>query len=115
MKPKQSEASLQMNCIQWLDMQYKDILRTISPITRLSPHQGFKQKKLGYAKGSPDLIIFEPMQGYHGLLIEFKVGYNKQSPEQLLWEAKLKERGYNYQVIYTLEDFVSLIDWYLDD
>jgi len=113
MKPKQSEASLQINCIQWLDMQHRGILRTISPITRLSPQQGLKQKKLGYAKGSPDLIIFEPMKGYHGLLVEFKVGYNKQSPEQLVWEAKLKERGYNYQVIYNFDDFVSLINWYL--
>jgi hypothetical protein len=88
-------------------------LRTISPIVSYrSIAQGVKQKRLGYSKGSPDLFIFEPRQGLHGLAIEFKIGKNTQTKEQLDWQAKLSQRGYKYALIYNFDDFQGLIDWY---
>lgn len=108
-----NEHNLQVACVQWLDYQYPSLLRTISPILKCSVIQGKRQKDLGYASGSPDLIIFEARQGYHGLCVEFKAGKNKQSDKQKEWELGLFNKGYKYALIYNFDDFVSLINWYM--
>jgi hypothetical protein len=56
--------------------------------------QAIKMKATGYVKGVPDLQIFEPMNNYHGLLIEIKDIKGVVSKEQKEWIKELNERGY---------------------
>lgn len=57
-------------------------------------------------KGIPDLTII--INGYY-LGIECKVGKNKQSPDQIEFERKIKSSGGGYMVVYSLDEFVKTI------
>ena len=49
----------------------------------------------------------------HGLFIEMKYGDNKQSEEQKKFQKQVEAQGYMYEVVYTLESFMELINSYL--
>ena len=75
----------------------------------------WKQKALikrHYKKGVPDILIFEPNNKYHGLMVELKVKYNKPSKHQKLWIANLTARGYKAVVCYKLEEFIKIFEKY---
>ena len=89
-----------------------------------APNEGkrtaFEQAKLNFigqkqGKGFPDLIIFDTtLDGSKGLAIELKVVYssgkkNTPTKEQLKWLQKLENVGFKTAVIYTLEDFISIV------
>lgn len=67
----------------------------------------------GLKKGVPDIIIFEPRKGYHGLAIEMKVGDNKPTAEQKHWLRSLTERGYMAGVCYSAESAIRVIRGYM--
>lgn len=67
----------------------------------------------GLKKGVPDIIIFEPRKGYHGLAIEMKVGDNKPTAEQKHWLRSLTERGYMAGVCYSAESAIRVIRGYI--
>ena len=46
--------------------------------------EGNKLKSMGVKKGVPDVMIFEPRDGFVGLAIELKVGSNKPTDESLI-------------------------------
>lgn len=80
----------------------------------------WKQKsiiKKQYKKGVPDLLIFEPSDygKYNGLMIELKVGYNKPSPAQKDWIARLNARGYKAIICYTLDQVIETITNYKNE
>ena len=60
--------------------------------------QRVKMHKMGYNKGIPDILIFEPRKGYHGLYIELKksekYGASVLSKEQKQWISNLNSKGY---------------------
>jgi hypothetical protein len=67
----------------------------------------------GVVAGVADLVLFIPRHGFHGLFIELKIGKNRQSVPQKEWERATSDQGYAYKVIYTLEEFIILINRYL--
>ena len=70
LKPEEAE---QKAVIDYLNLKYPDVLKTISPQgMRLTMFQGLKFKMLGYEEGTCDILIFEPRDNYHGLFIEMK-------------------------------------------
>lgn len=75
-------------------------------------------KRAGYKKGTPDLMIFEPRNGFHGLFIEMKTAKTafsekgKTSPEQKQWQQDLTDRGYSAHICYGFEEAQAVIDDY---
>lgn len=75
-------------------------------------------KRAGYKKGTPDLMIFEPRHGFHGLFIEMKTGKTaysekgKTTPEQKQWQQDLIDRGYSAHICYGFEEAKEVIDNY---
>ena len=69
----------------------------------------------GVPKGYPDLSVYTG----DGIVcfVECKVGYNKQSDEQILFEKRMTKLGYLYQVIYNMNQWEvykqQIIDKYL--
>lgn len=63
----------------------------------------------GVSAGWPDLFIAEPRRGSHGLFIEFKFGTNTLMPAQRQLEARLKSKGYDHRVVYSLDSFQTAI------
>ncbi len=62
----------------------------------------------GARKGTSDLVgYFAPLGRYLGL--EFKVGKNKQSPEQLEFEHDVKAKGGEYFLVRTPEELEEVV------
>jgi hypothetical protein len=94
-KPFSGEAGVQKAVIDYLKYTYPQALYCASAGgVRTSMKQAIKMKATGYVKGVPDLQIFEPMNNYHGLLIEIKDIKGVVSKEQKEWIKLLNERGY---------------------
>lgn len=57
-----------------------------------------KLKREGMKSGVPDLILFFPAQGFHGLAIELKSLTGTASKEQKDWIERLNANGYRAEV-----------------
>lgn len=115
---KQKEHFLQTTCTNYFNLfhrEYKGLLFAI-------PNGGLRKiktaaflKKEGVVAGVADMFLSVPNNEYHGLYIEFKVDYNKQSESQKLFEEKVKQQGYKYIVIKSLEEFQIVVKSYLSN
>ena len=56
-----------------------------------------RMKRAGYKAGHPDIIIYEPRGGWHGMAVELKVN-NYPDKKQKNWQEELLKRGY-YAII----------------
>ncbi len=72
-----------------------------------------KMAKLGYRKGTPDLLVFEPRGGYFGLLLEVKAKDGSLSPEQVEFLNRAALRGYKTAVCWSREEGIAVLDAYL--
>lgn len=64
---------------------------------RTNMRTAIRMKKAGYKKGHPDVVIYEPRGGWHGMTTELKMG-SYPSKEQKEWQTELLKRGY-YAII----------------
>lgn len=72
-----------------------------------------KLKSEGLKSGVADLFLPVPRGGKHGLFIEMKAGYNKQSDEQKVFENFVMRNCYQYAVCYSFEEAQAVILKYL--
>lgn len=110
------EENLQIKIIQWLDMQYPNCLycSTLGGM-RLTIGQAVKIKRMGYRKGIPDLILYEPRGQYKALFLELKSKKGKMSEYQKKWQTELNERGYKSVCCNDFYECVKLIKNYLKE
>lgn len=80
---------------------------------KLTMGQARKAKVSGNKSGVPDLILPYPSNGFHGLYIELKVGYNKPSPNQKKYIKFLNKVGYRAEVAYGSNEAINIIEDYL--
>lgn len=91
-------------------------------LTRFQAIRNSQIQKPGFK--TPDLLIFSPKGGYHGLFIELKVespyklnGELKSNPhirEQSETISRLKSLGYYADFQWKFDGIVKLINWYLN-
>jgi len=74
-----------------------------------------KLKGMGVKAGIPDCLILDQRKGYSGMAIELKVGYNKPSEHQLSIFDKLVDSGWLVVVSWSLDEVVTMIDWYYEN
>lgn len=67
----------------------------------------------GLKVGLPDLWLPVARNGYHGLVIELKVGINKPTPEQERWINALLEQGYQALILWGAEEAIGALCDYL--
>lgn len=120
------EYDLQKSVCQYLRLQYPTLIFT-SDLSGIRMPMGLavKTSKLRSSRAIPDLLIFEPRHGYHGLFIELKrpgVSFFKKDgitpatehyAEQ--WEMinRLLSKGYLAAHCNTFETAKAIIDSYL--
>lgn len=110
----QEEWHIQVAVVQWLMANYKDALFTASAGgMRTSIGTAVKMKRSGYMKGTPDLMIFEPVGRYHGCFVELKTKVGKLSSEQEDFLRRLAERGYAVKVARGFNEAIDWIDSYI--
>jgi hypothetical protein len=120
-----SEKSEHLAVCNYIRYQYPDVLfNTDLSGIKMSMGQAMQIKPLRSGKGYPDIMIFEPRAGKHGLFIELKrTGekiFNKSGQyktehleEQAEMIKKLNERGYYATFCIGADEAISIINWYL--
>ena len=82
----------------------------------LSVGQLTQLKRMGYTKGTPDIMVFHPGRSpyVHGLFIEMKSEKGRVSDEQKEWGKRAEELGYRYYVCHSAEEAIGIIRTYLN-
>ena len=110
-----TESQLQQQCVQWLQVQHKDLLFYAVPNEgKRSYALANHMKTMGLRSGIPDIVICKANHGFHGLYIELKVGKNKLTKNQSEVLTKLKEEGYlAIEVRDSFEEFQVVVNSYV--
>jgi len=117
-KLKISEHQLQSVCFNWFRYQYPDYKHLYFAIPNGGARHILVAKKLkaeGVVAGVFDSFLAVAKNGHNGLFIEFKVGNNKLTENQLTFKAGVEAQRYATAVIYDIEDFKNLIKNYLNE
>jgi len=107
------EYQLQKAVCEYLDLKNILFCASLGGQYQIHMSQRIKAKKTGYKKGFPDLFIYEPRGNYCGLAIELKVGYNKPTKEQWIWNEQLNKKGYKAVVCTGIDEALETINNYL--
>lgn len=96
----------------------------LSGATKLTKGQAGAMKNLRSQRGYPDLVIYEPRAGYHGLFIELKKEGTRlykingepateHIAEQMECLLELRSRGYKAEFAVGFDQAQEIIDNYL--
>jgi hypothetical protein len=113
---KNQEHKLQVACVKWFRLQYPQYANLLFAIPNGGARNavtGAMLKAEGVTAGVPDLFLAVPKQGFFGLFIEMKVHPNKLTLEQKTMIELLQVQNYCCMVIYTFEQFETMITNYL--
>lgn len=114
MSTRQNEYRIQADFIRYMDLMHPDLLYTISPAGFImSAGMAMKMMRMGYRKGTPDVLIFEPRGYKHGFFIEFKDPKGKTSDAQREFLDAARLRGYWTQICYSSTEAISALRQYL--
>ena len=120
-KPKRGTGKRNGSPEHDIQVQLVDYLDTLMPAplysatvggVRVAMHTALRMKRAGYRKGIPDLLIFEPRNGYVGLALEVKTKTGRASEHQLKWQKELQNRGWKAEIRKGLEQCLEAIDEY---
>ena len=107
----QEETRAQIAVAKYLD--YRGLLFTASAAgMHTSKKQASIHKAMGVKKGTPDLLIFEPVMedGYIGTAIEMKSETGRATLEQKIWLDELKRRGWKAAICKGSKAAIDLIE-----
>jgi len=112
------ESRLQISCVTWFRYQYPKLSKLLIAV----PNGGKRRireatimKAEGVTAGVTDLLLLTPRHGAGCLGIEMKIGKAKQSANQLEWQERFEQGGNRYEVVRTLDEFMSVIRHYLNE
>jgi hypothetical protein len=98
----------------YLELMHPDALYTISPAGFImSAGMAMKMMRMGYRKGTPDVLIFEPRASSHGFFIEFKDPKGKTSESQETFLRLARFRGYHTAVCFSTSSAITELEKYL--
>jgi hypothetical protein len=112
---EKSESRIQQEIVQYYRNKYCTKLNNPRHLIFSVPNERSNQKEqmrmiaTGLYSGVSDLIIVTPK---NVTFVEIKDAIGKQSQRQQEFEQLVKELGYNYFLIRSLEDFIE-IQWQL--
>ena len=108
------EDHLHRACCDWLDLQFKGLHYT-HPANegKRTSFEQHKAKALRMKPGVPDLLIFEPKGSFAGLAVELKYGKNKPTAEQFAFLEQLGKRNWKTAIIYSIDNFIELVNEYM--
>lgn len=120
----QEEHNIQAACVRWFNLQwpqYRGLLFAVPNGGARSKATAGKLKAEGVVPGVSDLILLVPklmmieMNPFIicGLCLEAKTPKGRQSPEQKEWQKKVEKLGYKYAVFHSLDEFMAVVNEYL--
>ena len=113
------ESTIQRSCVQWFRLQYPELALLLFAVPNgggRSKIEAAIMKGEGVVSGVADLLLLVPNNTYHGLCIEMKTPSktSRQSPNQKAWAAAVTDVGYEYKVVRGLDEFRSVVNYYLN-
>lgn len=112
-----SEEALQLAVVCWLRCAYPGIITDSSLLQGNINNVGLsiKANDMGYTPGFPDLFIFIPKGGFHGLFMELKNGSKgRVSDNQREIMDELIKHGYAGGVVRTFEAAKLMVTNYME-
>lgn len=103
---KGEEWKLQKSIVSYFKLVHPDYLIFSVPMEATYRNKQYFQET-GAMAGVSDLVVVLPNKI---LFIELKSKTGRQSVDQKAFEKKIKDLGYEYHIIRTLDDFINLID-----
>lgn len=101
--------------MKWLRETYPGIIATATvggAHLSSGPRGAAKLRAAGYLNGIPDVLIFWPLNGKHGLFIEMKRPGASLRVEQAEVMSRLAETGYVTGLAHSVEEFQSCVASY---
>lgn len=114
----ESENDLQKEVVAFLRTKFPKILFTATcGQLQDTPEKRIHMFEMGYKKGVPDLLIFEPNRSYVGMAIELKSpkGTGSLQETQLDFMLDLQYRGWKPLVSNNFSEIVIQINNYMTD
>lgn len=127
---RHAESQIQQACVFWFRRQYPKLALNLFAVPNGGGRSAIEaqiMKGEGVTAGVADVLLLVPSRNYHGLCIEFKrqaykavdgklkLAKTYQRSDQKIWQEAVEAQGYKYAVIRTLEEFINLINSYLND
>lgn len=123
---KHKEYQLQKAISKYLKYSYPMVFflsDTVANLKLTKTQQGRNKEIQCQNFRCPDLLIFEPKNGYHGLFLELKTKSPFKKNGEILQNEhligqyetiqKLNEKGYRAEFVWSLDDAIKIIDEYL--
>lgn len=103
-----TEYEMQKEFVKWIRVNHPTVL-FCATVGGKSCHliENVKARATGYNKGVPDIIVYEPRNGYHGLAMELKTKTGTLQDAQREWIDKLQQRRYKVCVPRSVEECQS--------
>lgn len=99
-----SEDSFQSDCYLWFHNTYPQYRGRLCYNLNNSRNKvrGMMDKSMGLQPGRSDMVLYH---NSHAYMIELKLPGGTQSKEQKKWECTIKNAGFDYVIIRSLEEF----------
>lgn len=103
-----SEDKIHQDCFVWFHNTYPHLRGLLCYNLNNSRNRidGARNKAKGLQPGRSDLVFYYSGTAY---MIEMKTPDGSQEPAQKVWEAKVREQGFNYYICRSLSEFQSII------
>ncbi len=113
-----SEHTLQVACVKWFRYKYPKLKMNLFAIPNGGSRgkwEGGRFKAEGVVAGVADLFLAVPQTNwlkaeYNGLFVELKLKPNKATKEQLKFRDAVKKQGYQWEIVYTFDEFEEIIN-----
>lgn len=113
---KDLEHKLQVACVRWFRLQHRGrLIYAIPNGGKRNVITASKLKSEGVSAGIPDLHVPIANSRYHGLYIEMKVKPNVPTIKQKDMMVKLHMNGYKCAVCYSIDEFISVVNEYMNE
>lgn len=116
---RDEEHRIQVSCVRWFRLKYPNLAARLFAVPnggRRDGITGARLKEEGVLAGVADLILLVPNADYHALLIEMKTPKGGQSESQKAWQRAVSGNDdYLYVVCRSLEEFIRIIEEYLNN
>ena len=99
-----TEDQLQSQCYRWFHETYPQHRGKLCYNLNNSRNRvrGMMDKGMGLQPGRSDMVLYHNVHAY---MIEFKLPDGVQSKEQKRWEGIIRDAGFDYIIIRSLEEF----------
>ena len=116
---RQEEHRIQCAIVKWFYYAYPQYRGGCMFAVPNGGHRNIQTARLlkaeGVTSGVSDLLLLVPKREYHGLCIEVKTPVGRQSENQKNWQRIIEAQGYKYCIVRSLDEFVELVRWYLNE